>query len=434
MKTGVNSMFVAVLTGLHLLFLVIAASTGGIFTLDSYDYLSQANNIREYGSFYSLDADVPVKMDYFTKRPPLFGLLLAGFGSHVWLFIIFQNLLSIFSWIIVAQIAKNHFPEKKVHLFILVGLVLFPNTLLYANMVMSEIFLQSCIVGAIAGAYYYVRDRRQVWLWVSQLAWIAAVFTKPVFLFFWVINALFLCWYFYRHRNWKVLLFIPLLPVLTALWSYRNQQVTGYYQYSSITTVNLKDYNTQYFLAGRKGLAYADSVISGINKAAEKIPVYSARSRFIEDTCKRILFEDPLAYSGFQLKGMLAFLLDGGRFDWVNFLQIRQSEEGGFLAALNSGDYQQVWQLIRKQDIGLVALVGLIVLGNLCLLLLLLSGMFRLYRPWPAVFWLLLAAVVLYVWVLTGPIGSSRFKVPVYPLLVLLALPGIPLHRRTAGR
>lgn len=52
-------------------------------TGDSYEYLWQAQNIRHAGSFYSGDPGAPIVPELYTRRPPLYPLLIAAIAT-VW--------------------------------------------------------------------------------------------------------------------------------------------------------------------------------------------------------------------------------------------------------------------------------------------------------------------------------------------------------------
>jgi hypothetical protein len=83
---------------------------------------------------------------------------------------------------------------------------------------------------------------------------------------------------------------------------------------------------------------------------------------------------------------------------------------------------------VGQLPLGLLGLLGVVLLANVLRLALAYRGFQQLgrsgrvmrYGRWIAV------GLLLYVALLTGPLGAARFLVPVWPLLLALALAGIP--------
>ena len=125
-----------------------------------------------------------------------------------------------------------------------------------------------------------------------------------------------------------------------------------------------------------------------------------------------------------QVQGMAALVLDPGRFDISQFLGLAPPSGGGFLVQVRAGT---LWQAVSRLPLALLGWLGVVLLANAARLVLAWRGFARLrnrepmlrYGRWIAV------ALVLYIAVLTGPLGAARFLVPVWPLLLGLALVGL---------
>lgn len=410
------------ITALHVLFFVLALSYNGILLPDSEDYLWQAENIKNHASFYADDLNEPIKTDYYSKRPPLYALFIIGITSIVnspFAVLFIQNLLSIFCAWLVYIILSKHFGVKKAALWAGLLFVLFPNQLMYASMVMSETLLQTFILLAFYSFIKYLETEKPKWVLLNQAVLALALLTKPVMVYFWVINIIIFLVIGIRQKKYWLPVTVLLLPIAVMIWSEKNREDTGYYHYSSITHINLKDYNTKYFLFDKYGSRYGDSVIDMINNRAYSISDYTAQCNYIKDTCTKILLGDVPGYGKFHAKGMLNFMADPGRYDYVNFFKIRQEDGLGLLHYVSKGNMQELKQFISTQPIGLIIALLLQMLANGLVFVLVLAFVpLRAMPLWPKLYLIALSG---YIWFLTGPIGSARFKVPVYPLIIIAA-------------
>ncbi len=413
--------FLLAITLLHLVFFILSLNMGHIVLPDSEDYIWQATNFDATGSFYAANPALPLKIDYFSKRPPFYGLFIwaiTSLFSSLYAVIFFQNLLSILAAWWVYKLLKNNFGIKKAALYTFVLWMAFPNQLLYANMVMSETLLQFLIVAAFYCFVQYCQNpQKKHFVYLNSIVLAIALLTKPVMLYFWVINLVLLLIFGIRTRRYWLPLPVLIIPLAAMLWSQANYNITGYRHYSSITHINLKDYNTKYFLFSKYGSQYGDSVIDVIDKKAATLPTYAAQAEYIKDTCKHILLSDITAYGKFHARGMLNFMGDPGRYDYVSFFNIPQTDELGLLHYLSKGNMQELQGFIKTQPLWLIVVLLLSMLVNGIILVLCFVYLFTKNTPlWPKIY---LLALVGYIWFVTGPIGSARFKVPIYPLLII---------------
>ena len=409
--------FLFVLIGLHALFYVLALSMDGIRIADSYDYLYQAENIREEGSFYAWTHNDPYKPDYETKRTPGYGLFLVLTGSAPALVLFIQNVLSIsLWWLVFMLLRKKGMREKRAGWLLLLVVALQSNTLIYANSLLAETLFQFLV---FAGFVQLMQDTSAPYAWLKAcILFTLALLVKPVLLFFWIPLGIYACIRAFQLRKMRLVWPVLLMPLAVLAWSYHNQQVTGWAHYTSISTVNLKDYNTRLMLESAYGTSYADSVIAGINDSAEKISNYQARNTYIQDTCKALLTANVGAYARVHLKGMLAMLLDPGRYDYVQFFKA-ESNDDGLMYKLARGDFKGMYRTVMDQPPLVTFFFFLNLLGSLFLLGLALYGLRRLPRETLTV--LLICGFIGYFWVLTGPVGTARYKSVLLPFMALLA-------------
>ena len=121
---------------------------------------------------------------------------------------------------------------------------------------------------------------------------------------------------------------------------------------------------------------------------------------------------------------MAAFFLDPGRFDIAQFLNLRNAAEQGLLAQARAGTLPAA---VMRLPLALLGLLGVVLIANVMRLLLAIRGFTLLGRGSSVLRrgrWVALG-IILYVSLMTGPLGAARFLVPVWPLLMSFALFGL---------
>lgn len=411
--------FLYTLVSLHLLFYVLALTIGNTHIADSYDYLYQAENLKNSGSFYAGNLDEPIKPDYFSKRTPGYGVFLYLLQSTEWLALLIQNLMSILLWWLVFRLLLEfQLEEKKAAWLVLLVLAFQSNVLIYTNSILAETPFQFLL---FLGFYFLYKDLKHQnnWNWLlAGLVLAVALLFKPVLLFLWVPLLVYALFRARQRRRFQLIWPVFFMPLTVLLWSTHNQNTTGWTHFSSISTVNIKDYNTRLMLESVHGVDSADVIISELNRTAAFIPDYGHRNRFIMDTCKSIIKANKWAYTKVHLKGMMAMMLDPGRYDYVQFFQLHATQEG-FMYKLARGDLRGMWDTLLDQYFLTIFFFIVNLLGSAVLLFYSLKGLRRL--PDETMLVILLVGLILYFWILTGPVGTARYKSAILPMMVLMA-------------
>ena len=131
-----------------------------------------------------------------------------------------------------------------------------------------------------------------------------------------------------------------------------------------------------------------------------------------------------MVYARQHAQGMATMFLDPGRFDISQFLGLAPLPGGGLLAQTRTGG---LLRALISLPLGMLSILGLVLLANVVRLVLAVRGFFALKNSAP---WLrhgrwVAVGLLFYVALLTGPLGAARFLVPVWPLLLALALVGL---------
>ncbi|GAB2791913.1 hypothetical protein HNQ93_003544 [Hymenobacter luteus] len=408
---------------------------------DSGRYVQAAHNLRTHGTLYAESLAGPaLRPQEFTIRPPAYPLLLLLTGADTagrqpLIMLLLQNGLSLLNLTLALRwLASSRLSPRQWGLVLLLAATA-PAQIIYANVLMSELLLQTAVVVLWRALLAFGQPARPTRAFaVAALATAAALLSKPVFFpaaAFLLVLGLVTGW----RRQRPALAVWGAVPVLVALlWMSRNEARTGYFHFSSITEINLLRYNVRGVLQAAEGPAAAENFVRSTLAESERLPAFRDQQHYVQRAGMTVLWRYPLAYAGQHLRGMLTFFLDPGRFDLVYFLGLQDAAGPGLLHHLNQRGSPALWEYLRHLPLGLLAGLLLILAANLLRLVLVLR--FLASRSYSRVSRLLLLALVGYVAFLTGPLGASRFVVPVLPLLLAAAGAGLtagPAFRSAVG-
>ena len=301
---------------------------------DSEEYLNASQNLYQQGVLYCGDLSQPVREELFTRRPPLYPILIGATvitGTEVPV-LLMQILLSLFSvWIVLIifrpfsgtvdpaaskKQALRGFRFYYLMMFLL--LLATPAQFIYSNRIMAEIPFQLILVLMACCIYRYFsgashnedqhQKRRYVWSFYLLLTFGMA--TKPVLFPFLLPVAILSGFFFYRTRKrvWFTALALPVLWI--AGYSFYNASRTGSVQYSSIQTANLVNYNLRYYLMATEGPDKAAEVVDELYRRCGDHGDYGEKNRCLTEGVREIILGEPLKYGFYHLKGSLRYFLD----------------------------------------------------------------------------------------------------------------------------
>lgn len=409
------------LIGLHAAFMFKQIFFGNSLLQDSREYLYAADNLLNHQTLYAWNLNHAYNPDWLSKRPPLYPLILALFrllsaGSEtLFLLLLYtvQNALSILSLRMGLQILKatgGKLQPWKIWLYVSLSFAQF----IYANMVMCEIWLQFCITAFV---WLFVQRHGQARKWLlAALLLTAGTALKPVLMFACLLFPLF--YLLLEIKQFKATVFaLCLIPALfVAGISAWNQKRSGYFHYSSISGINLLHYNTYSLLMYKYGSRYADSTVDDIKTRARLLKHYAAGQVLIKHECANIIRKHLPVYAYLHIRGMLFCLVDPGKFDLTQFFGLPHTRN--MLYASNQPGLKDKLALYFSGVVGVF--LGILIHFHLLRLFLLLRFIFS--RRFRLVLRAGLLIIPLYVVFLTGPIGASRFLMPLIPLLMAMCL------------
>ena len=420
------------LVGVHVLMLGWALSNRSWNFTDTGRYVQAAANMRQYGQLYARPWSGQViqgaAVQEFTIRPVGYPWLiwqLGAVGEQPRALLVIQNLLSLLTIGIVLNWWGHTGRLRTGHWLWAMGSVLtFPAQFIYANAVMSEIVLQSVVVSFGVLSLLFIKTRKKRYYAGAAGMVVLGLLLKPVFypLAAIVAGLGVVLAGGQRRASLALMGLVPLAVV--GLYMGWNEKRTGYFHFSSITEINLLHYNAAGVVRQLEGPVAEEKWVNTVLRDANAQSNFSARQRLIQARAGAMLWAHPVVYAQQQLQGMAAFFLDPGRFDISQFLGLAPPTGGGLLAHARAGT---LLRAVISLPLILLGWLAIVLLANVGRLVLAARGFWRLRKSGPMLRYGRWVAVglLLYVAVLTGPLGAARFLVPVWPLLLGLALVGL---------
>lgn len=410
-----------------LLFFLLIYQAALVYTLpkgparlqDSVEYLNSSNSFRKYGNFYAGEFSKEVDYRLYSKRTPFYPLLIfALYVAHLhqnYLMII-QLFVGLFNIFLAFWLLKQWVPEGKVPVLLLtVFILLTPSQFIYSQMIMADIWLQLFVMlMAVSLVRYHQKPGISTLMWIIIWATLAAL-AKPVFLPASFLIALGVCIAVFRNHS-KFAVLLALIPVFSWLViASKNEKHTGVFHYSSIGYINLLHYNTNLFLVHTRGHEAAAQQLGPLMDKPVTRNMYQKHYRQVSHTCMEIIGSAPLAYAWYHAKGMVYFFMDPGRFDLYNFFRLEKGNSKGFLH--EGGTFSKFAGIIKDQP-----LMGTLMLAVLLFNVLKTIGfagfIWTHRKDWKVG---LLALAVIYFSFMTGPLGASRFALPVALIIIIFA-------------
>jgi hypothetical protein len=405
---------------MHLLGFAQAMHTGSIYLVDSIDYLSQAENIKLYSSLYAAPWQGPIKPDYYSFRPPVYGFLIYCIKSLVqtdYAILFVQMLISLSTFWGVQKFAKElGLNQGKTSLTLLITLFIYPSQIIHCNFVMSDILFQSLFFWSAYFTYKLWSEPSYRHSIASALCFALAMLTKPVAFLLGMSIALILFFVFLKQKALKFLLPFLLLPLVYHGYSSYNKQITGYYHYSSVTPIFVLKYMAKYTNGQIYGEAYADSTQELIMAQANAAKTYGERYELMNHEGKKILAQHPLFFAWFNVKGWFACMIDPGRFEWVHFLNLSEGSYLGLYHVIHTqGLVNGIIEFVSNAPLGLLLILLICLISNILIAIALLYTLSS--KQMSLVLRICLFLFIGYILASTGVLGLSRYRIAFAPLL-----------------
>lgn len=408
MSTGLKLAFAAIFCSACLVFVL---SAGGLHpeTNDSVEYQKAAHNLLKNNLLYA--GEIKKNIDYrlFSKRTAGYPLFLILQNNILWVVGIasaFLLLLNYFLGLSVLNALIKKTNAKYVYSwFFLLNVPLF----LHASFVMADLLLSS-IINLSAFVYCQKQTSWPKKIVVLSVLWCLGVLVKPV-----ILPSILLCPIIFAYLGFKQrkFYFSSLLPGLVFLLvSFANQYQTGIFEYSSISTINLGQYNSKLLVSEKYGY---DSAQSYASRGEFEVPrtqnEYLDYKKNLQSLATETIFTNWPSYLKIHLLGSVKMILDPGRYELYTFLGITPSS-----FSLTEMVYAKDWQKLNRfmfSNIGVLLLFTVLFIVNVFKFLFFAFGLKELREH------LFFGFIFLYFFAVVGPVGAARFMLPISVLYLV---------------
>lgn len=409
---------------LHLCFFAYAAIHKNIYLADdSQEYLWQAYNLKHSGNWYGGDFSKPYDPYLQTRRPPFYGMFIYAvkliYNSDLFVCFI-QNLLSIFSIMMSGILAKKLWKKVKWYLIPLC-LLFFPTQFIYANRIMADVLFQFLLVLAFWFFLKFEYSNKKKWLYLFSGMIALATLTKPVLYLFAPILILLFVWLFQQKKIPGVAVFSTLLPlVVILLLSCYNLKQTGYFHFSSGNNMMVYHYysSSARFAGGENHLEKSDSVTALAKSSSSNLKEFSHN---MSNSLIEIFLDNPVRFSLLQVNGMLQFFIDHGRWDIESFFVTPvYSQYKGWRYEWEQNGLNGLFNYMQSLGWGKLIYLSFTTIINIIMMVLFIR--FLRTKKNNSQLEVLLFILTVYIVMVTGFVGCSRYKMALYPFILLSVL------------
>ncbi len=416
--------FVYIVLLVHVVFFLLALHYTRIYNGDSFEYIYEALSIKDHFFFYSGNPAMPVVPEYMSFRTPgypLFLMLVYFFSINNWMVLVLQNILSVINILYFRKLITEIGYDKKYDWLFLVLLISYPAQFIHANIIEPEILLQGFVVMYLCYFIRFVKDKKVNSVWMMSLALVLALFTKPVLYPYVAIHFVLLALFYFGAKlpviktkiSWWAATVFPLVFVLVyCSW---NQERTGKFHFTSNQSLNAI-YYFYYYKANTEGLVKARQFLEEERRTIRSKPSFEERYDYANARGTQLFKENLSSYLPYHLKYSLKFFIDPGKGDIdlftgrLTYGNLHDSTGTGLSATVKEKGWLRGIPEYTRQHPD-VFLVWLVLLFNIIKIIGLLLFVFNnSITPLVRLFCILF---LLYFALLTGPITTPRYVVPV---------------------
>jgi hypothetical protein len=420
----------AVATVLRLTVWVAALERTGTRVLtagDTASYLEPGRNLLLHGRFWT--AGLPE----IGRTPgyPLFLALVSGLGPAV--ASLAQVAVSVLCVVLVWRLVRAMGASERTAQGAAWLLAIESASTVYAARLLSETLFCAVLLLALEQMAGFVRTRelrRVAWsgVWLA-----AAIFVRPVAYYLpavWAVGLVVICWSDRRIR-WKApaLFLLATVPWMAA-WQVRNRVETGYTGFSSVAVRNLYFYSAAEVEARVEGVSfsqmqrsfgYPDEAAYRASHPEQTEWSEAAKLAFMQQEAGRTLRAHWPEALRTQLAGSVVVIFTPCAAELLEML----GEDSGAAPArvVHSGPLRAAWQVARENP-GNAVVMAAFEVWLLALYLLAVRELRRKRLQVPLVA-LLLGTAFYFVAVSGGVQAVGRFRVPLMPMICVLAATGL---------
>ena len=407
---------------------------------DTASYLEPGRNLIEHGAFTTAGAPETDR----TPGYPLFAMFSGMVFDNVLLTVVVQVAVALVSLLLVWRIADRIFPKSHAGVMAAWLFAIEPLSITYTVRVMPETVFVLLLLLCIEGVLIFLETARLKVLGVAGLVLAAATFVRPISYYLGFALALGIAFTAPRQRGlwWKApaVFLVAFLPWLAG-WQMRNKIETGYSGFSSIVETNLYFFQSaevsaevQHISLGeeQKRLGYLSA---GDYLAAHPEQVNwteTQKLKFMRSQSVQILAAHPWIYLRSHVAGVGVVALTPCATELLQLFRAYPMDDAMPHRIVNEGIVASLEKVLANHP-GVMIAMGL--LEVFLLLLYLSAARACLAAGIENLAMITVVGIVFYFLLISGGAQAvGRYRLPVMPLLCILAAGGVALSRQTKLR
>ena len=381
---------------------------------DGEEYYAAANNLLEHNTLYAGELDRTIDYRLYSKRTLGYPLYLVFQNVSTTIALLSSMGLVLLNFFLGIQLLSSFGTKKRGYILFALLFVIHLPLLLHATFPLSDLMLCTVISTSVL-VFYDSKNTLHSKLISIGLLWGLGLLLKPVLLPTILFSPIVYLYFRFNKGPSSVTLLFPLIVFLVG--SGINYVNSGQYEYSSISTINLGQYNAKLTIA--KGYGY-DSAQAYVSRPEFSIPQtaaeYANYKSGVNTLAASTIFENITSYITVHIAGSLKMLLDPGRFELYTYFD-EPTSDGSLTELIYAQKWGEVKASLAKRPVLFVLFTFLFMLAIVKLFLAALS----IVKLKQLSFVLIVTA---YFVAIAGPVGAARFMLPVSVIYLVLVCRG----------
>lgn len=414
-------------------------------TPDSYQYDRLAQNLLKYHRF-SLDESPPLSPNH--SRTPGYPIFIATFyglfGPRPTLIILIQIVITaLMCWVLYRLLAE----DGKIASIACLLYALNPTIALYTSQILTETIFMSIILIGITLFYKYASSPKNSYLIGISAIFAVGALTRPIGLYFPFFIVPFILWQNLKQVLIKILFFIGSFIIFIAPWVVRNYILFNGIFLSSIPACNLLYFDAAVTVSSHEAITLSEARMRLSEELEAGIKQHNLQTKgeklnYATRLGIRYLFKYPWSHIKMRvvsalncllvpipIRALLLYTTGKDLRTLGTALEVNQTAIG----LVSQGRLREAAGLFWRERIRPLPLPGVLLLCFAVLYhLLLIIGIMASLRPkiLKKRFVPLLWVTVAYFIIFAGAAGHPRFRAPVEPELIALAVLGLSSKSR----
>lgn len=411
---------------------------------DSRGYIQVAQNLLEHGIYSANPGPNPQPDSFRTPILPLFLMPFLHFKLSLYWIAVVNDILMALAAVLLFFLGRRLFNEKAAFIAaILSGLE--PYGALISNQILTEAPFTLIFTLSLLLLGLYIKERKFDYLYFGSFLLAVSALTRPVaFPLFILIPIAVLLEKFTKRLDEKTVIFkkqkMPWEELMVALlvfivvispWLAFNRMILKIWSFSTVTNFNLYHQNAtsfnEWLIENEKISADGDDILPYLKETEDAFSPEKADEYF--NTAKTFIMKRPLEYAGFIFLKFYRLFLYSGYENIADGIMPGHSGEwvSRFKSDLLKLDLAAAAKTLKNQPEIILILAGeifFIVVSILAFLNLFIHIRKKTLNPYyHTLFFLALAIYGL----LLSPTGGARYRIPINPILFLLALDSLAM-------